>query len=738
MNSTTYTTRPCLSIVIFSVLVQMASAPVRADTEKSYQIEEVIVTARKKSESAQDVPISIATFDSKSIRENGFDSTLSIDDKVPNLEIKTFGGQPNMFIRGVGNNDFNATTVSPVSIYFDDVVMGLTGSQVAQVYDVERIEVLRGPQGTLFGRNTTGGAILFHSNPPVPGFEAGLNATVGNYGRKDFEGYLNAPLVKDRLLFRMAAKSEYSEGDRVNLYDGKDANGVEDYSGRIRLRYLPSDQLQVDLNAHTHIDRSDFKQGKPIGTFPGNTNVLGYADPYPGSTRKLNFNGKNKHDIDEYGTALTVRYDHGDTTLKSITAYENSETEYCGDFDHSPLSLDEICFLTDGDQFSQELNVNARLGDDMDLVAGAFYLTEDLSYDTFANLFGALPVGQSLPLRAASKRDTKTWALFSELTVNLSDAWSVNAGLRYTHESKDADLYSSAILNLYDPTAPDVPPIPIIPFMKLSDNWGAVSGRLAVNYKFNDDVMTYASISRGFKSGGFNLGAFFDPNEVTTVDPEYLVAYELGLKSTFADRRVQLNVATFYYDYTDLQVLTFVSGSTPANPLVFALENAADAEIYGAELELKAHLTEGLEFSAGVGNLHTKYKNFESMVGGDLSGNKLPGAPEWNTNLALAYDYTFDNNMTVRLQGDYSYASKRYFNSFQQDAISSRGSYKLFGARISLISADDDWTIALWGRNLTNEDYVVDSTDLSGVFGFIPLFYGDRRSYGLDLTYHYK
>ena len=204
-------------------------------------------------------------------------------------------------------------------------------------------------------------------------------------------------------MVRVAARSDYNEGDRVNLFDGKDANGVKAQSGRVSFRYLPSDRLQIDLNVHAHVDRSDFKQGKPIGTFPGNTNVLGYADPFPRDSRKLNFNGKNKHDIDAQGTVLTIQYDIGKATLKSITAYEDSETEYCGDFDHSPLSLDEICFETDGEQFSQEINVNMNLTDGMDLVAGAFYLTEDLRYDTFANLFGELPVGLALPLRAGEQ-----------------------------------------------------------------------------------------------------------------------------------------------------------------------------------------------------------------------------------------------------------------------------------------------------------------------------------------------
>ncbi len=725
-----------ISVLLATAIPQSGTALAQSSSHRSYVIEEVVVTARKKTESLQEVPISIAAFNRNSIRENGFTDSLSIDEKVPNLEMKTFGGQPNIFIRGVGNNDYNATTVSPVSIYVDDVVMGLTGSQLSQLYDLDRIEILRGPQGTLFGRNTTGGAITYHSARPAPEFQAGIRATVGEYDQRDFEGYLNLP-VNDTLMFRLAGLSRNRDGDRINLYDGEDANGIETLSGRLSLRYLPSDSLQIDFNVHAHKDKSDFNQGKPVGTFGDNQNVLGYADPFPDDSRKLNFNGKNKHDIDASGTVLTLVYDLDSITLKSITAFEQSETEFCGDFDHSPVSLDEICFLTDGDQFSQEINVNMDINDKLDMVSGLFYLQEDLAYDTFADLFGALPVGVAVPLRGGSERETTTYALFAELDYLISNDWSVNAGLRYTHEKKDAQLFSSVILNLFNPAAPDLE-VPIIPQTDLSEDWGAVSGRLAVDYTINDDVMAYGSISRGFKSGGFNLGAFFDPNELTTVDPEYLTSYELGLKSTLMDNRVRFNLATFFYDYTDLQVLTFVSGSTPANPLVFALENASDARVWGVEAELTAYPVDGLEFIAGVGYLDTKYKNFDSMVGGDLSGNSLPGAPEWNISTSLAYDFNLSNNMTLRLYGDYTYTDHRYFNSFQQEAISSRGDHHLFGARISLLSATGNWDIALWGKNLTDEEYVVDSTDLSGVFGFIPLFYGDRRAYGVDFSYRYQ
>lgn len=699
-------------------------------TDKIMQIEEVVVTARKKSESLQDVPISITAFTGSDVLEMGLSDTLSIDEKTPNLEIKTFGGQPNIFIRGVGNNDFNATTVSPVSLYVDEVVMGLTGAQTAQLFDVQRIEVLRGPQGTLFGRNTTGGAIAFYSNTPSEEFEAGARVSLGSYKQRDIETYISGPL-SDNISARVAAISSANDGDRINDFNGSDANAEENHALRVVFNFNPTDTLQLNLNLHGGVDRSDFKQGKPRGT-----NAFGYTDPHPNDKKRLNFNAKSQHYGDTHGFSLTANWDLGGAVLKSITAFEKANTDYCGDIDHSPTSLDEICFITDGEQFTQEINISSEIGEKSSVVAGVFVLSEELENLTEANLFGDAPAESQLPTVGYSSRDTNTYAIYSELNYQLNAAWQVTGGLRYTYEEKEATVRSDLIPNYYN-DQPNGAPIALVPEEDLSESWGAVSGRIAVDFQPNDDVLIYGSISRGFKSGGFNLGSFFDPNEVTAVDPEYLIAYELGSKSTFFDKRLRANGAVFYYDYSELQVFTFVSGSTPTTPVVFALENAADAKVYGAELELKALLSSKLSADFGLGYLKTEYKNFTSSVGGDLSGNSLPGSPEFNINASITYDVGSINDWEVKASLDYSYTDKRYFNAFEDDEISSLSSHSLLGARISADSPSQKWKVAIWGRNLNDEVYIVDSTDLRGNFGFVPEFYGDRRSFGIDFSYSY-
>jgi iron complex outermembrane receptor protein len=690
----------------------------------------VSVTARKTSEDIQDVPLSVSAFDAEAIADFGFTDSLAIDDQVPNLEIKTFGGNPNIFIRGVGNNDFNATTVSPVSIYSDDVLQGLTGGQMMQMFDLERVEVLRGPQGTLFGRNTTGGAINFYSRKPGNTQEGYVRMGIGSYNRTELEAAATVIAVDGKLATRFAGKMVSDDGDRRNLYNGERANATDLASVRAITRYTPNDDVEVLWNIHYGKDRSDYQQGKPVGVINGG-NVLGYVDPVPNDAKYINVNRTdNRHHADTWGTNLAVTWDFGDYTLKSVTGYEDVETDYLGDIDQSPLSLDELRFQQDGDQISQEFNLSYDGGGDLTWISGVYFLKEDFHYRTSGPLFGDVP-SATLPLDAQSQRDTKTYAIYGEASYQLTDAFSITGGLRYTSEEKDATLDSLLTYGAFG-TQPAGLTVPLIPETNRSDEWDAWSGRVLAKYEFGADSMVYGSISRGFRSGGYNLGAFFDPNEFTKVDPEYLTSYELGLKTTILDDRLRANMAVFRYDYTDLQVFTFTQGSSTANPIVIALENAADAEVSGFEGEFTAVPVDGMNLSLGIGYLDANYENYMSLIAGDLSGNRLPGAPEWNINFAGQQDFTIANRWVVTPRLEYVFVDQRYFDPNELEAISSGGSHELFNARLSIAPEEGGWEVALWAKNIGDEQYVVDAADLTATFGFIPTYYGPRESWGLE------
>ena len=728
MQKTLYISVAALALATVIASPAFAQTDGGEDTSSPKRLQSVTVTARKTSENIQDVPLSVSAFDAEALEAYGFTDSLDIDDQVPNLEIKTFGGNPNIFIRGVGNNDFNATTVSPVSIYSDDVVQGLTGGQLMQMFDLERVEVLRGPQGTLFGRNTTGGAINFYSRNPGKTKDGYLRVGLGNYNLTELEA-AGTITVSDKLATRIAGKMTQDDGYLRNLFDGERANATDLAAARMITRYEPNDTLEILWNIHVGRDRSDYHQGKPVGAVNG-ADVLGYSDPQPNDPWVINVNETdNRHHADTWGTNLRVIQQFGDFEFKSITAYESVDTDYLGDIDQSPNDLDELRFQQDGEQVSQEFNLSYEGGADWSWIAGLFYLEEDFQYNTSGSLFGAIP-SAALPLDAESQRDTTTYAAFGEATYRFTDKFSVTGGLRYTVEEKDATLDSLLVYGTG--TAPDGATIPLIPETMVSDEWDAWSGRLLAKYELTPDSMAYGSVSRGFRSGGFNLGAFFDPNELTTVDPEFLTSYELGLKTTLLDGRLRANMAVFVYDYSDLQVFTFTQGSSTANPIVIALENAANADVSGFEGEFTALPLDDMMLTLGVGYLDSTYKDYMSNIAGDLSGNRLPGAPEWNINFAGQHDFHLPGDFVLTPRAEYVFVDQRYYDPNELEAISSRGSHDLFNARLTLRPADANWEIALWGKNLADEAYIVDAGDLTATFGFIPTYYGERRRFGIE------
>lgn len=720
----------CAMVLSVPSLLAPAMAEDEAGTAETEtrRFQTVTVTARKTSEDIQSVPLSVSAFDADALEAYGFTDSLDIDDQVPNLEIKTFGGNPNIFIRGVGNNDFNATTISPVSIYSDDVVQGLTGGQLMQMFDLERVEVLRGPQGTLFGRNTTGGAINFYSRKPGSTQEGYLRVGIGNYNRTEIEA-AGTIVISDKLATRIAGKMTKDDGDLRNLFNGDRANATDLGAIRAITRFEPTDDLEILWNIHAGRDRSDYHQGKPVGAINGG-DALGYSDPVPDNSRFINVNQTdNRHDADTWGTNLRFIKQFGDYEFKSITGYESVETDYLGDIDQSPNNLDELRFQQDGEQISQEFNLSYDAGKSWSWIAGLFYLQEDFNYKTSGDLFGAIP-SAALPLQAESDRDTTTYAAFGEATYRFTDKFSVTGGLRYTLEEKEATLESLLVYGSGVPPAGLT--VPLIPSTNVSDEWNAWSGRLLAKYEFTPDTMLYGSVSRGFRSGGFNLGAFFDPNELTTVEPEFLTSYEIGLKTTILDDRLRANVAAFVYDYTDLQVFTFTQGSSTANPIVIALENAANAAVSGFEGEFTAIPLDDMTLTLGLGYLDATYEDYISDIAGDLSGNRLPGSPEWNINFAAQHEFHLPGGFSLTPRAEYVFVDQRYFDPNELEAISSRGSHELINARLTLRPEDSNWEISLWGKNLADESYIVDAGDLTATFGLIPTYYGEHRRFGLE------
>ncbi|MBA4759459.1 TonB-dependent receptor [Sphingosinicella sp.] len=702
-------------------------------------IDEIVITAQKRAQNLQEVPISVTAFNDTAIREAGFTNSLSIGDQVPNLEIKTFGGVPNIFIRGVGNNDFNASSIGPISIYRDDVVVASTGSQIFSLFDLERIEVVRGPQGTLFGKNTTGGAIQFFSKLPGDEFEG--NARFG-YGRFDlFEAEAAASLpLGEGLSLRVAGMVRRRDGEKTNLYTGDDAINVDEAAARAILRWRPSADTDVRLSVGGGRDRSDYLENKPVGTING-ADLFGYTDPYPDDANLLNFNGPSRNYSDNLFVNLNIAHSFGDFTFKSITGYDKSDVDNRVDVDGGPFRIDEITFLTDAEQITQEFQLAYDSGP-FNAIGGLYYFQEDLDADSNADLLGELSFADgALPLITRATRKNKAYAIFGQATYAVSPALRFTLGGRYTIDKVRVTHQADLVPGFFDADIPDGAPVPLVPFARLKDTFKSFSWRIGADYDITDDVLAYASIDKGFKAGGFNIGIITSVAERTQVDPEYLTSYEIGLKSTLFDRRLRLNISAFYYDYTDLQVLS-VNRQAGSTVPTLGLDNAADAEIKGIELEATALPTDWLDLGLNLGILDAKYKNYLSGAidpdtgdPRDFSGNRLPGAPKFT--LSTFAQVTIPvGDFETRWRAEYNYTGKKYYNNAQSDLISSGEGYGLLNLRATLADPAKGWELAAWAKNVTGKAYIVDATDTSG-FGFVPRYYGERATYGVELSFRF-
>jgi Outer membrane receptor proteins, mostly Fe transport len=699
-------------------------------------IGEIIVTAQKRAQNLQDVPISVTAFDDTAIKEAGFTNSLSIGDQVPNLEIKTFGGVPNITIRGVGNNDFNASSIGPISIYRDDVVVASTGSQIFSLFDLERIEVVRGPQGTLFGKNTTGGAIQFFSKLPGDSFEG--NARIG-YGRFDlFEAEAAASLpLADTLSVRIAGIVRRRDGEKLNLYTGDRAIDVDEAAARAILRWRPSADTDIRLTVGGGRDRSDYLENKPVGTING-ADLFGYSDPYPDNPNLLNFNGQSRNYSDNVFVNLSIAQDFGDFTFRSLSGYDKSDVDNRVDVDGGTKRVDEITFLTDAEQITQEFQLAYDNGP-LNAIAGLYYFQEDLDADSNADLLGELSFADgALPLITRATRKNKAYAIFGQATYAVLPTLRLTLGGRYTIDKVRATHRADLVEGFFDRDIPDGTPIPLVPFARLSDTFKSFSWRVAADLDVTDDILAYASIDRGFKAGGFNIGIITSVAERTQVDPEYLTSYEIGLKSTLFDRRLRLNLSAFYYDYTDLQVLSVNRQAGSAVPTL-GLDNAADATIKGIEVEATALPVDWLNLGLNMGLLDAKFKNYLSgaidPVTGDardFSGNRMPGAPKFTLS-TFAQATIPVGDFETRWRIEYNYTGKKYYNNAEDELISSGEGYGLLNLRFTLARPDQGWELAAWAKNVTGKAYIVDATDTSG-FGFVPRYYGERATYGAEFS----
>lgn len=723
---------------------QEAPAPAAVADTPAEGIVDIVVTAQRRSEQLQDVPIAISAIDAERIRESGFRDVSDLSSRVPNLQISTLWGtsNPKLFMRGIGNNNFNQTAESKVAVYLDQVYLSAPSGQLFQVFDLERIEVLRGPQGTLYGKNATGGAIAVFSRLPGPDTDGYARASYGNYNALELEAARSVSLT-EVLSARVAGTYKRRDGYVTDLRDDSRVNDRDEWAARGILRWRP-EGADIVLNVHggaadsTHnnsahrglFDPAALETGQFVRLSAGGVrrgegvDILGYRDPdrdpYDNTYERDTFAR-----IDLVGASLNASVDLGEYTLTSVSGFEQSKRHVLQEGNGAPSTIFTIDWgPSTFRQYQQELRITSPGGRAFEWIAGLFAFHEKGTVHNFYNLAS---VSFALGFDAFDQyytQETDTFAAYGQASYRLNDRLKFTLGGRINYDRRTLDHETF----LATASGVSILPGPFVD-VDLKDDWTQWSGRAALDYEFADDVLGFLSVNRGFTSGGFNTGAFNDPIGAAEIyDPEIIVSYEAGLKTTLLDRRLRLNATGFYYDYTDLQVFRFTSNGQQF------IENASDARIYGVEFELHALVTRNWELTASAGFLRSEYLDF---VRGseDLSGNRLIGSPDVQWNLLSVYTIPLASG-SIALRGDLTFTGNRYYDEREFDDVSSEGGDYNLDARVTWRNEAKTFEASLWAKNLTDEATIIDVVDV-GLFGYQNVWYNTPRTYGVEIGFRF-
>lgn len=695
-------------------------------------IEEVVVYARKRQERAQDIPIAITALGEAKIEALGATSFDELIGNVPNLFADLTGyGTSSWGLRGIVSLTRNAGQESGLGVYIDGVYVGRPASFNFPLSDIEQVEVLRGPQGSLFGRNTIGGAINATTKKPGEEMAGNIKATLGNYSKTDFEADISGPLVEGVLSGKISAFLYQRDGYVDNLFDNDEYMDGDRVGGRFGLYWTASDNFEVVLSGdYLKVDNQQLF-GIPLEPQLNNI-VPGW---YQSDRFDVNQNDPNKEEIDSGGASLTINWElDSGFSITSITAKRISDFEQISDDDAGPITLTHSHFKDESEIFSQELRLASPTNGRFDYLVGLFYLDQEITADRDTPV---LPFPDNfVGISSDTKVTSEAWAIFGSANLYLTDALRLTLGLRYTDEEKESQFSQVENAGLGFPTVSFSP--------KQQDD--AFSGDVSLAYAVDDNANIYGSIRKGVKSGGFQTDIItFMTEDFFVFGPEEAVSYELGVKGAFFDRTLMVNAALFRTDYTDVQV------SAPIG-LGFTTLNAAEAEINGFELEVEWRATENLSLAVSMGLLDHEYTKYENCLAGsgigldDCSGNDLQLVPDWTASANLDYRFPLSDGAALEFHVDWN-ARDEYFVDPSNDPdrlVEDRG---LVNARIGYVAADESYSIYLWGKNLADEEY----DTVRWKYPVTPLVFGGLdptitglnrlvgapRMYGIEVAYRF-
>ncbi|HEX8469829.1 MAG TPA: TonB-dependent receptor [Brevundimonas sp.] len=705
--------------------------------EEAATVGDVVVTARRRDEQLKDVPVAVSALSAERLEQSGAVDITALQQQTPNATVQIARGSNSTlisFIRGVGQQDPLWGFEPGVGLYIDDVYVARPQGAVLDIFDIQRIEVLRGPQGTLYGRNTIGGAIKYvtkklSDDPTFLG-----RATFGAYNEHNFLLSGSVP-IGDTLAIGGAVATYNHDGYGKNLNTGMDQYDKDVTAYRASAEWTPSNQLFFRLA----YDRVEDNSNPRHGHREVNSTVGGYTPPASVYDTNAGITGEQKVVTD--GVSLTGEYQINDmVTFKSITAYRSGDTATVIDFDETPLPTLDIPAVYSDDQFTQELQL-LFTGDRWSGVAGLFYLdgTSSGAFDTIAGNLG-------LSIAAAGSVETKSYSAFADFSYDITDRLHASLGGRYTKDDKDATVFRAFYLGATNSPGLGGTPRPIFATRTnyaASDSFEKFTPRASVSYDFSDDITGYASVGQGFKSGGWDMrgDAALVPQTVNGYKPETVTTYELGLKGTALDHRLSFASAAFYSDYTDQQITTQQVATAPAVGIASVVDNAGASTIYGFELEGSAFLSDDITANFSVGYLHNEFDQFITLVTGtpvDISNIREPqNSPEWSA----YYGMTFRGDIlggVIRVTPSLSYRSSYHLFDTPDPILDQKG-YVLADAAVTWAAPNGHYEIGLFGRNLTDQEYRVGAYSFPGATynNSISAFYGPPRTYSVQLTVKY-
>lgn len=669
--------------------------------EQPARLGTVTVTAQKREESSQDVPVALTAFTGEMAEDANIVAVEDLARFTPGLNIvQSDAARTRIRIRGVGSQKFDIGSDPSVGVFIDEVyIPRFSGAEFA-LLDVERVEVLKGPQGTLFGRNTPGGAISVITKTPSDQFEGFVEAGIGSKDSYAFKGRISGPLGEN--VFASLNYGEEIEGGYVkNELTGK-TNDEKSRAALAKLSFEPDSTLSITASLQYSDVKADAILAGSEATLPNSQAVPLFLFP-PGSTVTVNddphlatVNIDGGLNIKAIMPILRIEKDFGDLTFTSISAYRDSEFDASEDFDRTIADVGQTDIYEDSTTFSQEFRVSTD-----NLIAGVFLYNDEASRrDEFIWNSASVPYflagGMVASDSAIVDLETKSWAIFGQYEFAITDRLNLTVGGRYTEDEKTYTLSAES-------TAPGVPPV-VVPYSTSGEaSFDSFDPKASLEFSPTDDVMLYASYNKGFKSGGVQFTAFREALADLIFQPEDINAYEVGIKSDLFNKTLRLNSSAYLYDYANLQLqrVEVVDGSPSA-----VTRNAAEAEIKGLELDATWLPTDELLVRVGYNYLDATFKDFVlPLTGDDLSGNVMPNSPEHTLSATIDYQKVLSNSWTFGVATDWFWTSEQNHDVFENDPATHQGSYNTGQVRMSLSSPNDGIRVSIFADNVTDETY---------------------------------